>query len=367
MEISMNLDDQIASARKKVHREGYDMSFGELASMYARDEMVINPEYQRLFRWEPEKKTSFVESLLLNIPIPPIFVFTDKEGRWELVDGLQRVSTVFETMGILKNAHGEVLPPLVCEETNLLPDLKGRQWHSNADDTADGTDKRYLNQSQQLSIRRSRIRVEILDQFTDAEVKFELFQRLNTGGTNLSEQEVRNCTIASMSNKRYKRILGMSGQPSFVAMTDVGLNREKRQYRMELVVRFLVLRNFEYQPGTDVHKYLDRGIISILQNEEFDWVKEEDTFNQTMEMLFEAAGSEAFRRNKRFSLGQYEFATLGLSKAIETGKAADKAKIKKKISGISALPEAKKYSGMGVGGALRLSKFIMPVAESYFS
>lgn len=361
----MSLDDQIASARKKVHREGYDMSFGELASMYVRDEMVINPEYQRLFRWEHEKKTSFVESLLLNIPIPPIFVFTDKEGKWELVDGLQRVSTVFETMGILKDIEGKELSPLVCGETNLLPDLKGRRWPTKTEEETDGNE--YFSQAQQLSVRRSRIRVEILDQFTDAEVKFELFQRLNTGGTNLSEQEVRNCTIASMSAEEYKRILGMAVYPSFISMTNVGKNRENRQYRMELIVRFLVLRNFAYEVGTDVHKYLDRGIVSILQNDSFDWSKEESTFKSTMDMLFAAAGSEAFRRNKRFSLGQFEFASLGLSKAIESGEAKDQAKIKSKIENIGSLPEAKKYSGMGVGGAQRLSKFIVPIAETYFS
>ena len=265
----MTLDDQIASARKKVHREGYDMSFGELASMYSRDEMVINPEYQRLFRWEPDKKTSFIESLLLNIPIPPIFVFTDNKGKWELVDGLQRVSTVFETMGILNDAEGNLLPPLICGETNMLSHLAGKRWQMEDISGAPAPEDEFFNQAQQLSIRRSRIRVEILDQFTDAEVKFELFQRLNTGGTNLSEQEVRNCTIASMSDKEYKRILKMSTYQNFVNMTDVGKNRENRQYRIDLVVRFLVLRNFDYQPGTDVHKYLDRGIINILQNKEF--------------------------------------------------------------------------------------------------
>ena len=247
-----------------------------------------------------------------------------------------------------------------------MPSLRGRRWQTDeaADEEAGDI---YLNQSQQLSIRRSRIRVEILDQFTDAEVKFELFQRLNTGGTNLSEQEVRNCTIASMSDEKYKRMITMASYSPFINMTDVGRNRENRQYRMELVVRFLVLRNYEYQPGTDVHKYLDKGIITILQQEDFDWDKEESIFRQTMDILEDAAGVEAFRRNKRFSLGQFEFTSLGLSKAIETGRAADGTKIKKKIGGVSALPEARKYSGMGVGGAQRLSKFIVPVAERYFA
>jgi hypothetical protein len=190
----MKLDDQIASARKRVHRDGYDMSFGELASMYERDELVINPEYQRLFRWEPEKKTAFIESLLLGIPIPPIFIFTRENGVWELIDGLQRVSTVFELMGMLKDEEGNLKPRSVLGASELLPDLEGRFWPN----PGEGNAPRALSQSQQIAVRRSKIRIEILDQQTDPEVKFELFQRLNTGGTNLSAQEVRNCIIASL-------------------------------------------------------------------------------------------------------------------------------------------------------------------------
>ncbi len=115
------LDLEVSTARKKIFRDGYDMSFGELASMYERGELVIAPEYQRLFRWDDTKKTRFIESLLLNIPIPPIFVFSDKAGRWELVDGLQRVSTVLEFMGLLKDADGKLLPRSSCDGTSLLP------------------------------------------------------------------------------------------------------------------------------------------------------------------------------------------------------------------------------------------------------
>jgi uncharacterized protein with ParB-like and HNH nuclease domain len=71
--------------------------------LYKNSELIIRPQYQRLFRWSEVQKTSLIESILLSIPIPPIFVAEDKEGLWELVDGLQRVSTFLSFFGELKS------------------------------------------------------------------------------------------------------------------------------------------------------------------------------------------------------------------------------------------------------------------------
>ncbi|WP_375398757.1 DUF262 domain-containing protein [uncultured Sphingomonas sp.] len=359
----LKLEAQIAKARKRVHRDGYDMSFGELASMYERSELIINPEYQRLFRWTEDKKTAFVESLLLGIPIPPIFIFTRADSTWELIDGLQRVSTILQLMGILQALDGQVGPRFTLGTSDLLPDLEGRFWPQ----PGEGNNPKALDQSQQIAVRRSRIRVEILDQQTDPEVKFELFQRLNTGGTNLSEQEVRNCIIASLSSDIYSLLLEMAEYLPFVEITDIGDQREKRQYRLELLIRFLVLRNFEYTTDVDVHRYLDRGIISLLQEKEFDWKAERKNFEKTMSALFQAVGVDAFRSNKRFSLGKYEFAVLGLSRALDEDSSISLQWIKQKVEGITSLPEFKKYSGAGVRGTQRLAKLVMPLSTPYFA
>lgn len=87
----MSLEDQILAARREIKPDGYDMSVGEIMNLYRNKELVINPAYQRLFRWKPLQKTRFIESLLLGIPIPPIFVFQSELGVWELIDGLQRM------------------------------------------------------------------------------------------------------------------------------------------------------------------------------------------------------------------------------------------------------------------------------------
>lgn len=100
------LDLKITEQSNLLRTDRLDVSFGELLSMYENGEIIISPEFQRYFRWTDEQKTRFIESLLLGIPIPPIFVATNNDGIWELVDGLQRLSTFFSFVGVLK-AQGD--------------------------------------------------------------------------------------------------------------------------------------------------------------------------------------------------------------------------------------------------------------------
>ncbi|WP_205351586.1 DUF262 domain-containing protein [Vibrio cholerae] len=102
----MSLEKEIQKARKEIVSDGYDMSLGEIVNLYKENELKINPDFQRLFRWDVTRKTRFIESILLGIPIPPIFVFQDKDGNWELIDGLQRLSTILEFTGVLKDSKG---------------------------------------------------------------------------------------------------------------------------------------------------------------------------------------------------------------------------------------------------------------------
>ena len=78
-----------------------DTNFGELLGLYESDELRISPSYQCLFRWDVSQRTKFIESLLLEIPISPISVLEDEDGKWEVVDGLHRLFTFFSFIGVL--------------------------------------------------------------------------------------------------------------------------------------------------------------------------------------------------------------------------------------------------------------------------
>jgi len=128
----MSLEKEIEAARRKVNTDQYAMSIGEIVTMYEKDELVINPSFQRLFRWEEHQKSKFLESILLGIPIPPIFVFETDKGQWELIDGLQRLSTILEFMGLLFEPKTKTLvPPSSLSATSYLPSLNEAQWNNS--------------------------------------------------------------------------------------------------------------------------------------------------------------------------------------------------------------------------------------------
>ena len=358
----MALEDEITAARKRIYRDGYDMSLGEITSLYERGELVVNPEYQRLFRWDVTRRTRFIESLLLNVPIPPIFVFSGEGGRWELIDGLQRVSTVLEFMGLLRSPEGELRERFVCSGTELLPNLAGKRWPMEGEDQSED----HLTGTQQISVRRQRLRIEILGPETDSEIKFELFQRLNTGGANLSEQEIRNCILISVDQSAYNTLQRMAANDLLLLMTNIGEERRKRQYAAELAVRFVVMRHVAYTTGMDLHEYLDKGSVTLAKDDTFDWPREENIFVKTLAALDAAVGSAAFKKSNRFSLAMFEFVMNGTSKAIERDGQLDSTWLSERIANIEKFEAMEKYSGSGVRGTQRLSGLI-PEAQAYFS
>ena len=124
----MSLSTEIQEARKDIVSDGYDMSLGEVINLYKDGELRIDPAFQRLFSWDISRKTRFIESIFLSIPVPPIFVFQGDDGTWELIDGLQRVSTVLEFTGDLKDEKGDKKEPSTLNGTKFLPSLVDMRW-----------------------------------------------------------------------------------------------------------------------------------------------------------------------------------------------------------------------------------------------
>ncbi len=100
------LQMEIDRARAEIRTDGYPISIGEWMSIYEKKEIDVHPEFQRFFRWSSRQKSRLIESILLGIPIPQIFVAQRPDGVWDVVDGLQRLSTIFQFTGILHNEQG---------------------------------------------------------------------------------------------------------------------------------------------------------------------------------------------------------------------------------------------------------------------
>lgn len=180
------LEIQITNARKRVASDRLDISFGELINLYKNKELIIQPAYQRNYRWTISQKTALVESILMGIPIPPIFVSEDEDGIWELVDGLQRAATIISFFGELAS---DISPtrfqydPESGEEINLQN--KWKLGPAALIVALEGLDIDSLPQNLRINIKRAVCRVEVLRGESSAEMKYELFKRLNSGGSRL--------------------------------------------------------------------------------------------------------------------------------------------------------------------------------------
>lgn len=87
----MGLKEEIAEKRKEIIVDSYPMSIGEMMNLYRDGELDVHPEFQRFYRWDEEQKSKLIESILLGIPIPPIFVSQKINGKWDVIDGQQRL------------------------------------------------------------------------------------------------------------------------------------------------------------------------------------------------------------------------------------------------------------------------------------
>ena len=134
-----------------------------------------------------------IESILLGIPIPSIFVSQRSDGVWDVVDGLQRLATIFEFVGLLKDESGVLLPPSRLLGTPYLPALADKAW-----DDSDAS--KSFSQAQRIAFKREKLDIKIIKKESDKSTKYELFQRLNTLGSSLSQQEVRNCLLIMLNS-----------------------------------------------------------------------------------------------------------------------------------------------------------------------
>ena len=319
----MSLAEEVDNHRKSIRTDGYPMSIGELSSMYKEGEIHLHPEFQRFFRWSAKQKSRLVESLLLGIPIPSIFVHQREDGVWDVVDGLQRLSAIFEVMGILVDENKQATPPLVLQSTKYLPSLEGKRWDDEGEN--DGT----LGGTLQRVLKRAKLDIKIVLRESDSDTRLELFQRLNTGGSPLSGQELRNCQIIMVNPSILEVLKEMSCNEDFQNCTALSDRNIDEQYDVELVVRFVTLRKMDAASNIgDIGPFLDDKIVELAENPSFDWDTEKDIFSKTFRLINESCGDDAFRRYNSekgkflggFSVSAFEVLALGLGFHVEDDK-----------------------------------------------
>lgn len=311
MSDQVNLISEIENKINAVRTKSLDLSFNELLDMYKSQELIIDPEYQRLFRWGLGQQSRFIESLLLEMPIPPIFVIEQEEGIYELIDGLQRISTYMHFRGEHPDYTNDDSDKaeskfLVLNGCDICESLNGLTYPK-------------LPKTLEIRLKRNFIRVEVLRKESDPRLRYHMFKRLNTGGSKLSDQEVRNCTIRLLDSKFNNFLIKCSQYKSFEnCISNINSEKIEQKYDQELVLRFFAVKNRQDKYVHDVASYLTECMEYFSLSDSFDYEKEEDIFNKTFDLLNKTLGNKTFspatqKRNKlasKFAIYHFEAISL---------------------------------------------------------
>lgn len=292
--MSNDLENEIAAGRRSISADNLSMSISELTSLYNEGTLVIRPEFQRLYRWTDEQKSRLVESILLGIPLPSLFVSQAESGGWELVDGLQRVSTLLELQGLLPGPDGTgVRAPLRLQATRFLPKLADHAW-----ERSDGVEA--LSEAQKRDIRLSRLDIKIIKRTSDEKTKYDLFQRLNGFGSPLEPQEIRSAMIAGMRSEALSWLTRLAKLDAFTETVALSDRLIDEQYDLELLLRFFMLHNRDVGPRAgelaDFSTKLDEWALGMASDFPSIHGQLEDTFRTTFTSLAKHADENVFRK-----------------------------------------------------------------------
>ena len=304
--MAIDLQSQLMEQKMKVDFNSYDLSIKELISMVSDGLIDIAPEYQRQFRWDIERQSSLIESLFLGIPVPSIFMATNADGTWELIDGVQRVSTILCFAGSDSDR----------EKVNSKPPMKLRLSGLKKLELFNGKTFDELPLDIQTKFRLTSLKVTTLSDKSDRAVRFDLFERLNKGGVSLSDQEIRSCVYRGRFNEFIKEL---SKDQNFKKCVHLSERQENDGTREELVLRFFAylydLNSFSHSVKDFLNEYMAKA------TKKFSYSKNEKLFRTVFETLNAALPNGINKGRKNTPLNLYEAIAIGAAKAfLNTGK-----------------------------------------------
>jgi hypothetical protein len=252
-----------------------DYNLSTLAGLIKTKDIDLSPTYQRRFRWDNARQSRLIESFLMNVPVPPVFLNEDKYGQYSVIDGKQRLTAIYEFL------RGR----LVLSDLEIFSDINGLNFDQ-------------LPSRLQTVIRtRPTIRSVIILRQSDEDVKFEVFKRLNTGGAHLNAQEIRNSThpgelndmILELSvNKKFHKLLGIKNREKSA------IYQEMRD--AELVLRFFALRETWNDLSGGIRRVLDMYMSNnqAMPSNQVEQLKQD--FLKTLDVVEMCFSEHAFQR-----------------------------------------------------------------------
>lgn len=215
---------EIPKEVRNLQTKSYDKSVNDLISMIDEHDIDLDPDYQRNYLWDNKKASLLIESILLNIPIPVIYVAENEESQWNVIDGLQRLTSL----------HRYFKNEFKLTRLEVLNELNGLTYHN-------------LPPKAKRMLKNGMFRVVVLLAETHPEIKYDVFMRLNSGSVTLNEQELRNCLYRGSFNNFLKKCRENEHFLACLKLKQV----HSRYADAELVLRFLAIReNYNLNTAT---------------------------------------------------------------------------------------------------------------------
>jgi hypothetical protein len=205
-----------------------------------------------------------------------------------------------------------------------LPALEGKQWKTSSA-------KSSLTAEQQRYIKRAKLDIKIIQRESHEAAKYELFQRLNTGGSALSEQEVRSCILISVNREFYRWLADLAKAETFQSCLPLTERQLNEQYDLELAIRFLVFRTLpegEVSQIAELGEFLTERSVTLATDKKLDLEAEADAFRTTFTALADSLESDAFRKYDKvkraftgaFLISAFEVIAIGIGAHYELYK-----------------------------------------------
>jgi hypothetical protein len=242
----------------------------EFMRKYERKSLIIDPEFQRKLVWKQEQQSKFIESVIMNFPLPPFYLNQRKDGKLLIIDGLQRTTSIYRYL------HDE----FELKGLEALQQLNGKKFSDiDAQLRAKIEDKKLLTYTLKPSVA--------------PRVIYDLFNRINTGGTPLNRQEVRNCIFLGKSTQLLKEL---SEEEYFRRAIDYGI-KDTRMKDREAILRFLAFTIFDYESDYegDMSPFLEKAMVEINRMDDPHLDELKIKFKRVMELTYRFFGSANFR------------------------------------------------------------------------
>ncbi len=254
---------------------------------YDQGKLIIDPDFQRNLVWKQDQKSQFIESVILNFPLPALYVNQRTDGKYNIVDGLQRTTTLHQ---FLNNEFS-------LSKLEALTDLNGSNFSELIQ-----RDEEY-----QTKIEDKKLTVYVIRPSVPIKVVYDIFKRINTNGTPLNRQEVRNCIYTGKSTHVLKDLAGKS---YFKKAIGYGIS-SKRMKDREAVLRYLTFRLFDYNTYKgDMSGFVEDAMKKINRLDLSDINKLYKDFERTMKRSYEFFGDRNFRYPTEHTKGTVNMAMI---------------------------------------------------------